>query len=172
MLPLKQPYNLLHFINILLSPNICAFWDMETFLHSHLIFSTLPNLTFLTSEIQKLKFDKFLHHTLSPTEHEPKESKWSQIYPHLDQETAVHILLEDAACRWFDLAGTDLAHLSPNRATHLETPKKNQLKTEKWLNALICRAALVNMPWCVCRESSGYPRHQGTQGLQTQGREW
>ncbi len=29
---------ILHFINILLSPNICAFWDMETFLHAHLIF--------------------------------------------------------------------------------------------------------------------------------------
>ena len=38
MLPLKPPYNILHFINILLSPNICIFWDMETFLHFHPIF--------------------------------------------------------------------------------------------------------------------------------------
>ncbi len=38
MLLLKPPYNILHFINILLSPNICTFWDTETFLHSHPIF--------------------------------------------------------------------------------------------------------------------------------------
>ncbi len=31
MLLLKPPYNILHFINILLSPNICTFWDTETF---------------------------------------------------------------------------------------------------------------------------------------------
>ncbi len=41
MLPLKPPYNILHFINILLSPNICTFWDTETFLHSHPIFSAV-----------------------------------------------------------------------------------------------------------------------------------
>ena len=127
MLPLKPPYNILHFINILLSPNICAFWDMETFLHSHPIFSVLPNLTFLTSETQKFKFDKFLPRALSPTQNEPKEPKRSQINPHLDHETAVHILLEEAACRCFDLACTDLAHLSPNRATHLKSPKYLQV---------------------------------------------
>ncbi len=38
MLPLKPPYNILHFINILLSPNICTFWDTETFLHPHPIY--------------------------------------------------------------------------------------------------------------------------------------
>ncbi len=68
MLPLKPPYNILYFINILLLPNICTFWDIETFLHAHPIFSALPNLTFLSSE-------------------------------------------------------THLAHLSPNRATHLKSPK-------------------------------------------------
>ncbi len=31
---------------------------------------------------------------------------------------------EDAAYRCFDLAHTDLAHLSPNRATHLKSPEK------------------------------------------------
>ncbi len=35
-----------------------------------------------------------------------------------DHETAVRILMEG-----FDLACTDLAHLSPNRATHLKSPK-------------------------------------------------
>ncbi len=72
---------------------------METFLHSHPIFSTLPNLTFLTSETQKFKFDKFLPRALSPTQNEPKEPKRSQINPHLDHEAAVDILLEDAAYR-------------------------------------------------------------------------
>ncbi len=72
---------------------------MEIFLHSHPIFSELPNLTFLTSETQKFKFDKFLLHTLSPTQNEPKEPKRSQINPHLDHESAVNILLEDPACR-------------------------------------------------------------------------
>ncbi len=46
----QTPIQLLHFINILLSPNVCAFWDMETFLHSHPNFSALPNLTFMTSK--------------------------------------------------------------------------------------------------------------------------
>ncbi len=115
---------MLHFTNILLSPNICAFYDTEIFLHSHHIFSALPNLTFLTSETQKFKFYKFLPCTLSPIQNEPKEPKRSQINPHLDHETAVDILLEDAAYRCFDLARTDLAHLSPNRATHLKSPEK------------------------------------------------
>ncbi len=39
--------------------------------------------------------------------------------------STVHILLEDAAYRCFDLAHTDLAHLSPNRATHLKSPEKS-----------------------------------------------
>ncbi len=96
---------------------------METFLDSHPIFSTLPNLTFLTSETQKFKFDKFFPHALSPTQNEPKEPKGPQINPHLDHETAVDILLEDTAYRCFDLARTDLAHLSPNHMTHLKSPK-------------------------------------------------
>ncbi len=93
-------------------------------------FSVLPNLTFLTSETHKLKFDKFLPGALSPTQNEPKEPKRSQINPHLDHETAVHILLEDAAFRCFDLAHTDLAHLSPNRATHLKSPENFKKRSE------------------------------------------
>ncbi len=80
------------------------------FLDSHLIFSALPNLTILTSETPKFKFDKFLPCALSPTQNEPKEPKRSQINPHLDHETAAHILLEDPAYRCFDLARTHLAH--------------------------------------------------------------
>ncbi len=87
-------YNILYFINILLSPNICTFWDTETFIHPHSIFSALSNLTFLTSETPKFKFDKFFPCALSPTQNEPKEPKRSQINPHLDYETAVHILLK------------------------------------------------------------------------------
>ncbi len=34
------------------------------------------------------------------------------------------LLLEDTACRCFDLARTDLAHLSPNQATHLKSPER------------------------------------------------
>ncbi len=79
----------------------------------------------MTSGTQKFKFNKFLPHALSPTQNEPEEPKRSQIDPHLDDRTAVHILLEDAACRCFDLACTDLAHLSPNCATHLKSPKKD-----------------------------------------------
>ncbi len=127
MLPLKPPYNVLHFINILLSPNICAFWDMEIFLHPHPIISALPNLTFLTSGTQKFKFDKSLTHILSLTQNEPEEPKRSWTDPHLDYQTAVHILLEDAACRCFDLACTNLAHLSLNRATHLKSPKNSSI---------------------------------------------
>ena len=48
MQPLKPPYKKLYFINILLSPNICTFSDMEPFLHPYPIFSALLNLNFLT----------------------------------------------------------------------------------------------------------------------------
>ncbi len=69
--------------------------------------------------------NSFLTHYPQPkmNQKSPKEPKWSQINPHLNHETAVHILLEDAAYRCFYLAGTDLAHLNPNRATHLKSPK-------------------------------------------------
>ncbi len=98
--------------------------------HSYIhtpIFSALLNLTFLTLKTQKFKFDKFLPRALSTTQNEPKEPKRSQINPHFDHETAVHILLEEAAYRCFDLAHTDLAHLSPNRATHLKWPKNEKV---------------------------------------------
>ncbi len=139
MLPLKPPYNTLHFVNILLSPNFCAFWDTETFLHSYPIFSALSNLTFLTSETQKYKFDKFLPCALSPTQNEPQEPKRFQINPYLDYETAVHILLGEAACRCSDLAHTDLAHLSPNRGNHLKSPKKfeNLIQTSFQFSTLV-----------------------------------
>ncbi len=121
MLPLKPPYNILHFINILLSPNICTFWDTDFFTFTPHFFHTSK---FDLFDLRNLKIDKFLPHALSPTQNEPKEPKRSQINPHLDHETATDILLEDAAYRCFDLAGTDLAPLSPNRATHLKSPKK------------------------------------------------
>ncbi len=97
--------------------------------HSYIhtpIFSALLNLTFLTLKTQKFKFDKFLPRALSTTQNEPKEPKRSQINPHFDHETAVHILLEEAAYRCFDLAHTDLAHLSPNCTTHLKSLKKGE----------------------------------------------
>ncbi len=76
-----------------------------------------------TSKFEKFKVPQILPGTLSPTQIEPKEPKRSKIDPHLDHETAVHMLFVDPACRCFDLACTDLAHLSPNRATHLKSPK-------------------------------------------------
>ncbi len=135
MLPHKPLYNRIHFINILLSPNICVFWDTETFLHSHSIFSILPNLTFLNSKTQKFKFDKFLPRTLSPTQNEPKEPKRSQINPHLDHETAADILLEDAACMCFDFACSDFAcffQKLTNRTKLLKSPKKGVLGGCAW----------------------------------------
>ncbi len=38
----------------------------------------------------------------------------------------LYTLLEDAAYRCFDLACTDLTHLSPNCAAHLKSPKNDQ----------------------------------------------
>ncbi len=99
---------------------------METFLHSHPIFSALPNLTFLTSETQKFKFDKFLPRALSPTQNEPKEPKRSQINSYLDHEAAVDILLEDAAYRCFGFACSDFARFFQkltNRTKLLKSPK-------------------------------------------------
>ena len=127
MLPLKPLYNRLHFINILLSPNSYTFSDAEQLLHPYLIFSALLNLNFLTWRTPKFKVPQILPGTLSTTQSEPKEPKRSQIDSHLDYETAVHIPLEDPACRWFDLAHTDLAHFFQkltNCATHLTSPEK------------------------------------------------
>ena len=78
MLHLKPQYDILHFINILLSLNICTFWDTEIYLHPHPIFSALSNLNFLTSETQKFNFNKLLPHALSPTlmnQKSPKDPK-------------------------------------------------------------------------------------------------
>ncbi len=97
MLPLKPPYNRLHFINILLSPNFCTFSDTEPFLHPYPIFSTFLNLTFLTKKTPKFKVPEILPGALSPTQIEPKEPKRSKLDVHFDYETAVDILLEDPA---------------------------------------------------------------------------
>ncbi len=125
MLPLQPPYNRLHFISILLSPNFCAFSDMEPFLHLYPILSALLNLNFLTWRTLKFKVPKILPGTLSPTQIELKEPKRSKINPHHNYETAVHILLEDPAYRWFDFACSDFARFFqrlPNLAT--SSPKK------------------------------------------------
>ena len=66
MLPLKPPYSILHFINIL-SPNICTFWDVYPFLHSYPIFSILSNWNHLTKRTQNSNFPKsFLAHCPQP----------------------------------------------------------------------------------------------------------
>ncbi len=126
MLPLKPPYNRLHFINILLSPYICTFSDTEAFLHPYPIFSPLLNLNFLTWRTPKFKDPQILPGALFPTQMEPKEPNRPQVDPHIDYETGVCILLEDPAYRWFDLARTDLGcffQKLPNHATHLKSPK-------------------------------------------------
>ncbi len=120
----------------------------------------------MTSEIQKFKFDKFFPHTLSLTQNKPKEPKRSQINPHLDHETAVHILLEDAAYRCFDLACANLAHLSPNCATHLKSPKKDVYPGDAtvdtrlkhlhiWVSTQIVQS--TSMRGCRCTEITGLP---------------
>ncbi len=75
MLPLKPQYNRLYFINILFSPNFCTFSDTEPFVHPYPTFSALPNLTFLTSETQNLRFDKFLPCALSQPKMNQKSPK-------------------------------------------------------------------------------------------------
>ncbi len=97
MLSLKPPYNIVHFINILPSQKICTFRDMDPFPYQHHIFSAFPNLNYLTSGTQKFKLYKFLPQALSQSQIEPKQPERSWIDPHLDHETAVHILLEDPA---------------------------------------------------------------------------
>ncbi len=90
MLPLKPLYNRLHFIDLLLSPNVCTFSNMQPFLHLHTIFSTLLNLNFLTWRNPKFKVPKILPGALSWTQIEPNEPKRSKNDPYLDHETGVH----------------------------------------------------------------------------------
>ncbi len=62
--------------------------------------------------------------------------------------TSVHILLEEAAYGCFDLAHTNLAHLSLNRATHLKSPQKNNRKFV--LFGFLFRASFQEVSVCVC----------------------
>ncbi len=130
MLPLKPPYNRPHFIHVLPSPNICTFSDKETFLHPYLIFSALLNLNLLTWRTPKFKVLQILPGALFPTQIEPKEPKRSWINPHLDNETGVDILQEDAAYRCFDLAHTDLAHFF--KSSQIIQPTSNHLERRVW----------------------------------------
>ena len=98
MLLLKPLYNRLYFIDILLSPNIYTFSDIEIFPNPYPIFSILWNLNILTSQTKKFQLDKFLPYALSPTQSEPKEPKSSQINPHLNHETAVHMYTFGRCC--------------------------------------------------------------------------
>ncbi len=78
MLPLKLLYNILHFTNILLSQNICTFWDMEIFLHPHPISSALPNLTFWPQKPKNSNLtNSFLTHHPQPkmNQKSPKDPK-------------------------------------------------------------------------------------------------
>ncbi len=66
-----------------------------------------------------------------PTQIELKEPKRSKIDLHLDYETAVHILLVKAACRWFGFACSNFARFFqklPNFATSSNHPKRNAVE--------------------------------------------
>ncbi len=84
MLSLKPPHNGLHFIDILLSPNIYTFSDTEPFWCPHPIFSALLNLNFLTWRTKNSKFPKsILVHYPNPnwTKRAQKTSNWSSSWP-------------------------------------------------------------------------------------------
>ncbi len=66
MVPLKLPYNLPYFTNIL------VFSEIQTFLHPYPIFSTLPSLKLLTSRTQKFKFWQIVSLLIIPN------PKWTQ----------------------------------------------------------------------------------------------
>ncbi len=117
MPPLKPPYNILHFVIILLSLYLLRYGDISTST-PHFSYTSKFDLFDLLN--LKFKFDKFLPCALFPTQNEPKEPKRSKINSHLDHETAVDILLEDAACRCFDLAHTDLAQIVQPISNHLK----------------------------------------------------
>ncbi len=134
MPPLKPPYNGLHFSNILHSPNFCTFSDTEPFLHLYPVFSALLNLNFLTLRTPKFKVPKILPGTLSPTRIELKEPKRSKLDPHLDSETAVHILLVKAACRWFDFACSDFTCFF-QKLPNLTTSSNHLKNMPKWCHS-------------------------------------
>ncbi len=105
-----------------------------------------PNLKFLTWKIPKFKVYIFLPGVLSSTQTEPKKPKRPKIDSHLDHKTSVHILLVDAACRWFVLVTLfrSLFEL-PNGATssnHLKSAhvmwKVTWKVCEKWIWAKNC----------------------------------
>ncbi len=142
MLPLKPPYSILHFINILLSPNICTFWDTKTCLHPHLIFSTLPNLTFFTSEAQKFKFEKFLPHALSPTHNEPKEPKSILILTLKLMYTYFWKMLPIGALIWLTLIWLIWVQITQPTSNHLKRIMTNKTNTPGTLH--------LQLPYALC----------------------
>ncbi len=138
MLPLKPPYNVLHFINILPSQKNCTFRDIDPFLDQYPIFSIHPNLNFLTSWTQKLKLHKFFPRALSLTQNEPKDPKsililtMKQVYTYfwktlpigdliwlaviskssqIMQPTSNH-LKRTFSCQWYDVCGVLVVQFS------------------------------------------------------------
>ena len=136
MLPLKPPYNILHFINILPSQKIIL-WEIQTHFYINTpYFAYLQIWTFWPHEPKNLNFtNSFLEHYPQPklNQNSPK----ILIDPHFDHQTAVHILLVKAACGWFDLAHIDLARFFqklPNHMTHLKSPKRQEFWQKSNLN--------------------------------------
>ncbi len=127
MLPLKPPYDTLHFINILPSQKICTFRNMDPFLHQHPIFSALPNLNFLTSWTQKFKLHKFLPQATQPPQ------------PKLNQNSPILILTIKLLYTYFSktLPTGDLIWLTPiwltfTKSSQIMQPTSNHLKIAPW----------------------------------------
>ncbi len=129
MLPLKPPYNILHFINILHSQKICTFRDIDPFLHQHPIFSAFSNLNFFYLKNLKIQTLQIPSSSIIPN------PNWTKIAQKIQNWSSSRLTMKLLYTYfWKTLPVGDLIWLaliwltfskSSHHATHLKSPEKN-----------------------------------------------
>ncbi len=143
ILSLKPPYNILHFINILLSPNICTFWDMEIFLHPHPIFLHFQIWTFWPQEPKNSNLiNSFLVPYPQPkmNQKSPKDPKSILILTMKLLYTYFWKMLPIGALIWLALIWLIWAQIAQPTSNHLKTQAAQSFRTS-WIP--LCNGGFV-----------------------------
>ncbi len=156
MLLLKPPYNILYFINILLSPNFYTFSDMEQFLYPYPIFSAFLNFNFLTKRTPKFKVPEILPGTLSQTHLNQKSPKDPKLILILTMKQVLYTYfwktLPVGDLIWLtpiSLAFYKSSQIGPSSSNHLKSATQKQNLTKSFLRVTHCcvlfKRAVINV---------------------------
>ncbi len=157
MLPFKHPHNALYFINILLSPSVYTFWDIDQFLQAYPKFSTPPNFSFWPKEPKTAKFIFSFH------QHYP-QPKLNQKYPKDPELFLILIVKQVCTYFWLRLPVGNLFRSPCLGRSKFELLKKqsNLLKSPtKAIEELIvhrCATRYENFLWNSPRRCSSWQR--------------